>query len=564
MILQIHFRSVAAMLCVSAFFVMLPSSFVGAQAPSVPPKAATAGSYTISGTVVSAATGTPIAQARVTLIDTDNSRNAASLLTHEDGRFAFHQLAAGKYSLEGSRRGYLTSAYLQHEQFWSAIVTGEEFETQDLVLRLMPAAVLSGRVLDERGESVRGAQVKLYMEEHTNGMSRVMPAGDTQTNDLGVFEFLSLSPGKYFAAVSATPWYAVHPPSASGATATPTVPLPAVDKTLDVAYPTTYYGGTTASDEASPILIKGGDREEIEINLAPVESLRLLFHVPEEGLQQGFQVPILEKHVFDSVDYIPIEGVNPVSPGVMEMTGVPAGKYIVRIPAAQGQATKFTEADVRSDGQELETNKAESAASMRLVVHLPNGEPIPKQLVLGLQDERQQIAAINPVNADGQVAFDELTAGSYKIVATRTPEKAYTVGRILTENRQPVGPFVNVTEGAELNLTVTLVEGVASLEGLVKRGDKPASGVMVVLIPANPELQQDLFRRDQTNSDGSFSLPDIIPGSYTVAAIEDAWDFDWSQPSALARYAQNGQPVSITAGRPGTIRLHDPIQVQPR
>ena len=559
MIERIHRQSFCAGLYVFALLIFhtdplrarVPSA--GQQAPST---------YTVSGTVVSATTGTPLAQTRVTLTDTNKSRNVASLLTGEDGRFAFRRLGPGKYSLQGSRRGYLTSGYQQHEQFWSAIVTGEELETQNLVLRLMPAAVLSGKVLDETGEPVRGAEVKLYIEQRANGMTRVMPAGNTPTNDLGVFEFFSLSPGKYFAAVSAKPWYAVHPPSAPPGS---TVSAPVlVDKPLDVAYPSTYYGGTTSSDDASPILIKGGDREEIEISVAPVESLHLLFHVPEEGQQQGFQAPVLEKRVFDSLDYVPIQGVNPVSPGVMELTGVPAGKYTVRIPAAQGQAAKFTEADIRNDGQELETNKAELAASMKLTVELPNDEPAPSQLALALQDERDQIAAFNLVGADGRVAFDDLAPGSYKITAARTAEKAYAVGRILAENGQAVGPNVNVTEGAELQLRVTLILGVASVQGIVKRGDKPASGIMVVLIPASPELQQDLFRRDQTDSDGSFSLPDIIPGTYTVAAIEDAWDFDWSQPSALARYAQNGQPVTISAGKTGTIRLHDPVQVQPR
>ena len=560
MIERSHIRSFSAMRFAIALFLIFPASLMRAQAPSAPQKAPS--TYTISGTVVSAASGTPLAQARVTLIDTNNSRNAASLLTGEEGRFTFPRLGPGKYSLQGSRRGYLTSGYQQHEQFWSAIVTGEKLETENLVLRLMPAALLSGKVLDETGEPVRGAEVKLYMEEHANGMTRVKPAGNTQTNDLGVFEFFSLSPGKYFAAVSAGPWYAVHPPSSGpGNTGSPPV---LVDKSLDVAYPMTYYGGRTSSEEASPIFIKGGDREEIAISLAPVESLHLLFHIPEEGQQQAFQVPVLEKHVFDSVAYIPLQGVNPISPGVMELTGVPAGKYTVRLPAGQGQAAKFTEADIRNDGQELETNKAESAASMKLTVHLPNGEPLPKPLALGLQDDRGQIAAFSPVGADGQVTFDDLAAGSYRIIAARTPEKAYAVGRILTENGQAVGPDVNVSEDAELQLSVALIAGVASVEGFVKRGDKPASGIMVVLIPASPELQQDLFRRDQSDSDGSFSLPDIIPGTYTVTAIEDAWDYDWSQPSRLARYAQNGQSVTISADKTSVIRLRDPIQVQPR
>ena len=556
--LRVHLPALFAL----ALFGTVPCFSLCAQAPSAPRKAATSGKYTISGTVVSAATGTPLAQARVTLTDTSNSQNTATLLTGEDGRFAFRQLGAAKYSLRGSRRGYLASGYQQHEQFWSAIVTGEEFETQNLVLRLVPAGVISGKVLDERGEPVRNAQAKLYTEGHNSGITRVTLIGNTQTNDLGVFEFFSLSPGKYFAAVSAKPWYAVHPPSEpQGVSGTPAV---AVDKSLDVTYPMTYYGGATESDEASPIMIKGGAHEEIEIHLTPVESLRLRFHIPEQGQREGFQVPILEKRVFDSVDYVATEGVNPISGGFFEMNGVPAGKYTVRIPGAQGQGARFTEADIRNDGQELETDKAEPAASMKLAVRLANGEPLPKQLGLGLQDERRQVAAFSPVSPEGEVAFEDLAAGSYKIIATRTPEKAYAVGRILTESGQPVGPTLNVTAGAELQFNVTLVSGVASVEGFARRGDKPASGVMVVLIPAEPETHQDLFRRDQSDSDGSFSLPDIIPGTYTVVAIEDAWDFDWSQPSALARYAKNGQPVTISENKQGTIHLPGPIQMQPR
>ena len=545
-----------------ALFGTAPCFSLRAQEPSAPRKAATSGKYTISGTVVSAATGTPLAKARVTLTDTSNLQNTATLLTGEDGRFAFRQLGAAKYSLRGSRRGYLASGYQQHEQFWSAIVTGEEFETQNLVLRLMPAGVISGKVLDERGEPVRNAQAKLYTEGHSSGVTRVTLVGNSQTNDLGVFEFFSLSPGKYFAAVSAKPWYAVHPPSEpQGVSGTPAV---AVDKSLDVTYPMTYYGGTTESDEASPIMIKGGAHEEIEIHLTPVESLRLRFHIPERGQREGFQVPILEKHVFDSLDYIATEGVILTDGGFVEMNGFPAGKYTVRRPGPQGQAAKFSEMDLRNDGQELETDKAEPAANVKLAVRLANGEPLPKQLGLGLQDERRQVAAFSPVGPDGTVAFDDLAAGSYKIIATRTPEKAYAVGRILTESGQPVGPTLNVTAGAELQFNVSLVSGVASVEGFAKRGDKPASGVMVVLIPAEPETHQDLFRRDQSDSDGSFSLPDIIPGTYTVVAIEDAWDFDWSQPSALARYAKNGRPVTISENEQGKIHLSGPIQMQPR
>ena len=32
-----------------------------------------------------------------------------------------------------------------------------------------------------------------------------------------------------------------------------------------------------------------------------------------------------------------------------------------------------------------------------------------------------------------------------------------------------------------------------------------------------------LIRRDQSDSDGSFALRDVVPGQYTVVAIQDGW-----------------------------------------
>jgi len=48
--------------------------------------------------------------------------------------------------------------------------------------------------------------------------------------------------------------------------------------------------------------------------------------------------------------------------------------------------------------------------------------------------------------------------------------------------------------------------------------------------PQDPSLNRGLFRRDQSDSDGSFSLRDAAPGKYTVVAIEDGWELEWAAP----------------------------------
>jgi hypothetical protein len=59
-------------------------------------------------------------------------------------------------------------------------------------------------------------------------------------------------------------------------------------------------------------------------------------------------------------------------------------------------------------------------------------------------------------------------------------------------------------------------------------------------------------------------LPDVIPGTYTVVAIEDAWGFDWSKPTLLSHYAEHGQTLTIGKLMQGVVSLPDAVEVQPR
>jgi len=84
---------------------------------------------------------------------------------------------------------------------------------------------------------------------------------------------------------------------------------------------------------------------------------------------------------------------------------------------------------------------------------------------------------------------------------------------------------------------------------------------MVVLIPKNPEANHDLFRRDQTDLDSSFTLFNVSPGSYTVIAIEDGWDLDWAKPAVLARYGRGGQNLTVGTREKAIMHLPAPVNV---
>jgi len=518
--------------------------------------------FKIAGTVVSSTTGAPLSQARISLAEIRDREKVTTMITSEDGHFEFLQLKAGKYSLQGAKRSFISAAYEQHEQFSTAIVAGPEFSTEQLVLRLTPMALITGHVLDEFGDPVRGAQVMLYFENRGAGMSRITAARSSLSDDRGFYDFSQLRPGKYYVSVTAKPWYAVHPMTASSAAANS---AQRISPSLDVAYPTTYYNGATEADGATPIEVKGGDRVQIEVHLNPVPALHLIFRVPQEGPDQtnNFSAPRLQRHVFDSVQFVQTEGVNQVAPGVYELTGLPPGRYTARMKNSNsGQLEQSTDLDLVHDGQELNASHSEPLGSLKLTLKMPGEETFPKQYGIGLQDSRRRFAAFKQGDPSGQVSFEDLPPGRYAILVFSGP-KPYSVVRTSSQAGDLSGHDVNVTPGAALELTASLAVGTVSIEGAVQKKDKPLAGVMVALVPKDPEAHLELFRRDQSDFDGTFVLRGVIPGPYTIVAVEDAWGFDWQQPGVLARYVQHGQNLIIGERMQGTVHLPDPVEVQP-
>jgi hypothetical protein len=545
--------------------VLLQTAIAGAAQNPNPPvqeRPQAGESFKIAGTVVNAMTGAPLSEARISIAETKDRAKVISMVTTENGHFEFLQLKPAKYSLLGAKRGFLSAAYEQHEQFSTAIVTGPEFSTENLVLRLTPMAFISGHVIDELGDPVRNAQVALYLENHNGGITRIARYSNSTADDRGFFDFNLLRPGNYFISVTAKPWYAIHPVTAPEAAGHRTSQ---VSPALDVVYPTTYYNGATEADRATSIEVKGGDRLQFEIHLNPTPALHLILRVPvdEQGQQTSFTMPMLQKRDFDSVQFVQPEGMQPVAPGVYELSGVPPGRYTVRAQNSNsGQMEVSTDIDLAHDGQELSNSRGETLGSLKVTIKMPGQEPLPKQYFVGLQDSHLRAVAFKQGDPSGQNTFDNLAPGKYAI-RFGTPTKLYSVVRTYSQAADSPGHDVIVTPSAALDLTAVLSAGVVNIEGVVHKKDKPIAGIMVALVPKDPQANVELFRRDQSDFDGTFLLQGVIPGSYTIIAVENAWGLDWLLPNVLERYVQHGQNLNIGELMRGSVHLPDPVEVQP-
>ena len=519
-----------------------------------------AGTCRIAGTVVSASDGHPLSRARVILTNIKDPRSPKSVITEEDGGFLFAGVDASKYSLEALRRGFVPGGFDQHGSFSTAIVTGAGLDTEHLVFRLTPQSYIVGQVLDENSDPVRGANVRLYREDREDGVNHIVPSRPSTTDDLGMYELGPNSPGTYFVSVQASAWYAVHPQQSDPNT--PRETLPRVDSGLDVAYPVTYYGDETNTDEGVPIQLKGGERFRADIHLAPVAALHLLVHVPVVGANVAPAFPRLQQSGLDN-EFLPGVQERIVSPGVWEVTGVPEGNYTIDIfDQATGQM-RTTQVSATVQGQDVDATGAEPSAVVNVSVQLPEERSFPSGLYVGLQVPNGMVKSVGEADAKGDAHLQQVPPGEYRLVGW-DGRKRYSVLGLSLGGQSVGGEKIHVDPGATVAVSATLASGLGSLEGVVKKGTTPVAGAMVVLVPDDPAEHPDFFRRDQSDLDGTFALRSLVPGKYTVIAIENGWDLEWSRPDIIASYLARGQKVAVGDQRREAIKLADPVQAQER
>ncbi len=129
--------------------------------------------------------------------------------------------------------------------------------------------------------------------------------------------------------------------------------------------------------------------------------------------------------------------------------------------------------------------------------------------------------------------------------------------------RVRTGNTIAVQDRAQ-TLIVKVSAGGIRVEGFARKGEKGVAGAMVLLVPKDPAAFPDLVRRDQSDSDGSFSIRDAAPGEYVAVAIEDGWDLDWARPEVMRRYLPGGVAVTVTDTNDKVVRLAGPVPVQMR
>jgi hypothetical protein len=173
---------------------------IGAGGPILggpPDKPLVAGTGLILGQAVDAGSKRPISGALVTL--SLSGYVPAQVLADAEGRFVFRDLPAGRFNLTATRPGYADGGFGRTRP--SGPTQGIELAVDqrqgDVTIPLWKFAAVGGTVLDENGDPLVGAQVRMLRQATVAGKRQLQPAGLDTTDDRGTYRIGSLVPGEY-------------------------------------------------------------------------------------------------------------------------------------------------------------------------------------------------------------------------------------------------------------------------------------------------------------------------------------------------------------------------------
>jgi len=495
--------------------------------------------------VVNTATGKPVDRAAVLLVPSGTGTNLTAI-TDAGGRFAFSAVVPGSYTIAAVRAGFavLEAPGIQDPVGRVGIMVASGAKVTGLKLRLTPEAVISGRVTDTDGDPQPGVSVRLMHPVYVNGQRQLQRIESIIriTDDRGEYRIFGLVPGRYAVFLAGGNYGAA----------------------FDKYFPAFYPSGDDASAATLFDVKPGMQLHDINLVLLTAQMTKLRGHAIDAATDkpaEGASILIGPKgSAFNSVGL----GATSNAKGEWQISDLRTGLYIIGAELSRGQERLSARVtlDLPPNGvDDLQlrlTPGAELAGTVRLEGEQGRGEFDPSKLRVVLQPrEPGALTSNGAVAVKGAFTVRAVRPAPYDASVTPLPEALYLKSVELDE-QETINTGFELAESRSYRLDVTLGGDGAEVEGTVKDSDDaPASGVTVLLVPADAALRKfgRLYKTATTAHDGKYVLKGIPPGAYLLYSWERVDPGIWFEPDFLPRYEKQAVSVSLEANGRTTTDL---------
>jgi protocatechuate 3,4-dioxygenase beta subunit len=481
-------------------------------------------------------------------------------ITGVDGRFHIEGILPGRYRLFAERNGMLDADKRLGRGDGHVVVLTAGQELKEVRIRLQAAAVVRGRVTDEDGDPLPGADVGVLRETFVAGHKRWEQAGGERTNDLGEYRIAGLAAGNYYVSVSPPPDFKTLIEAAGAVRPAETG---AQEKPATTTYQTTYYPGTVDRSQASAIQLHAGDEFPVNFSLLPGPSLSIRGSVVNLPPRSS-AVVMLQSRDFNLV----LNGADMRKDGSFVIHDVSPGNYTILatvdgspVPMMARQALQVGASNVEGlrlspepggwiRGR-LRVETKGNAGQLDLSQIFLAIQPVDSENATGEFSIGDRFSNLAHVSANGSFEWKDVPPGNYYIqFATESDATAdWFVKSIMAGGREAGDAGISVNGGV-VDLEMVASASGAVVDGVVadQKGEPVANAVVVAVPEAGLRGRLDRYRKTVSDQSGRFTLHGIPPGSYTLFAWESVDGEAYYNPEFVKSYEEQGSALRVAEG----------------
>jgi hypothetical protein len=526
--------------------------------------------FPVSGRVVNANDGSPVAGAKVTVswiqshctpfhgvpgepvpdcaLPAQYTPEFAPVITDGAGRFLFPAVPQGRIAISAEAKAFFTEWGIRRRPDDPLGNFSLNAPAYDIELRLLPASSLHGIVENETGHPLANWEVALSSSRvYGQGFTMTSYNRSVQTGPDGTFVFDGIFPGDYFLNTETRP----APPasdgerriyaSASWPVSEPGLPSP---RTVHVEPATSAFAALRVTPQRLHH-VSGQFRPSPQTKMEA--SSTNVMAIPDYGGRVRVQDAPRENGTID--------------------LAVPDGRYKILVRTPDNFAQDIVEIAASDVGGVAVNLGPKVKVPVRINVSHPSRQSIPgfsliQQATFGFQlmlagDPANEgfglgtgiVATAPPPDASGSASFNPQIPGKYSLVTVASPP--WYVASITSDGHDlSVEPYTITDEEHATTIDVELRADGGSVSGIVHQGGALAPA-FVYALPTFPSTSE--LRTATAQADGIYRLEALAPGSYRILAFDHEVAIPFRED--ISSWLSSGSPITIVSGSNEQLNL---------